>query len=241
MGSEGQVVDRMPLDAPCPAEADVGQTDGAPGEDGGEAAEGLHPDEGLVPGARGGEEGEKTKGAGKEDGEHGPAFAVDVGEDFGRLLLLRQRGDGAGRAVDGRVPHRQNGDHDDHVHDRVEHFDPGVGDGDDEGGCVGIRARLADEPLVRVRNEETDDRERHDVKQTDPPEDLLDRGRKRFPRVGRLGRSQAHQFGAGEGERCDHEDGTHALETIVESPRVLPRFATEITAIRATTDVEDDA
>ena len=85
----------MALQAPGATEADVGEADGAPGENGGEAGEGEHPVEGVFLLVAGGEVGEETDGGGEDDGEDGTAFAIDVAEEGGGLSLFCKCGEGA--------------------------------------------------------------------------------------------------------------------------------------------------
>ena len=241
LGAEGQLVEGAALHFPGLAEADVGQADGAPGEDGGEAAEGEHPGEGVVLFGGSGEVGEEAEAGGEEDGHERTAALVDVGEDPRRLVLLGEGGKGAGGAVDGGVADREDGDHDDDVHDRVQALDAGVEDGDDEGGGVGIGRVSADEASVRVGHEEADENEGDDVEEADAPEDLLDRCGEGLAWVGGLGRCEPDELGAGEGEGSGHEDGTKTFEAVVEGAGVGPVFATDIAAVGATSDIEDNS
>ena len=219
----------------------MGEADGAPGEDGRQTAEGEHPGEGVVLLGGSGEVGEEAEGGGEEDGDEGTAALVDVGEDPRRLVLLGEGGEGAGGAVDGGVADREDGDHDDDVHDRVEALDPGVGDGDDEGGGVGVGGVGPDEPWVCVGHEQADEDEGDDVEQADAPEDLLDGCGQGFARVGGLGGGESDELGAGKGKGRGHEDGAEAFEAVIEGAGVGPVFAADVAAVGAASDVEDDA
>ena len=219
----------------------MGEADGAPGEDGRQTAEGEHPGEGVVLLGGSGEVGEEAEGGGEEDGDEGTAALVDVGEDPRRLVLLGQGGEGAGGAVDGGVADGEDGDHDDDVHDRVEALDPGVGDGDDEGGGVRVGGVGADEPWVCVGHEQADEDEGDDVEEADAPEDLLDGCGQGFARVGGLGGGESDELRAGEGKGRGHEDGAEAFEAVVEGAGVGPVFAADVAAVGAASDVEDDA
>ena len=92
LGAEGELVEFVTLLFPGFAEADMGEADGAPGEDGGETGDGLHPGEGMVLGARGSEEGQEAKCGSDADGAEGAALAVDVGEEVGGLALVCKGG-----------------------------------------------------------------------------------------------------------------------------------------------------
>ena len=93
-----QLVERVALQLPGAPEPDVAQADGGPVEDGGEARDGEHPVEGLRArvAARRDDVADEAKGGGEEDGDEGPARAVNVAEDFGRLAAVGKRGDRAG-------------------------------------------------------------------------------------------------------------------------------------------------
>ncbi|KAH0551053.1 hypothetical protein GP486_007595, partial [Trichoglossum hirsutum] len=143
LGAEGELIEGVALDKPALAEADVAQADGAPGEDGREARQREHPREGLALGFRvgGREVGEETEKRRDGDAHYGSAFSVDVSEDPRRLTLVRKRGQRARGAVDGRVPHGQDSNHDNCVHDRRETIDPRVADGNHKRRCLGVGAR----------------------------------------------------------------------------------------------------
>lgn len=130
--AEGELVQRVSLQPPALAEADVRQADGAPGEDRREAGQGEHPRKGLALLGRRGKEAQEAQHRGDADADYGAAPSVDVGQEARRLPLLGERRQGARRAVHGRVSDRENGDHDDDVHDRVKPTYAGVFDGDDE-------------------------------------------------------------------------------------------------------------
>ena len=184
------------------------QADAAPGEDRGEAADVEHPGEGGFLRGAGGQVGEQAEGGGERDGRERAAAPVDVREEARRLMLFGQGGEGARRAVHGRVADREHGQHDNAVHDGVEALNPGVGDGDDEGGCTRVVGVGADEARIRVGDEQADEGQRDDVEDADPPEHLLDGRGERFTRVGCLGGGEAHELGAGESEGCRYEGGT---------------------------------
>jgi len=93
-----QLVERVALQLPGAPEPDVAQADGGPVEDGGEARDGEHPVEGLRARvtARRDDVTDEAEGGGEEDGDEGPAGAVDVAEDFRRLAAVGKRGERAG-------------------------------------------------------------------------------------------------------------------------------------------------
>ena len=102
--AESKLVESVALDAPPFTEADMCQADGSPGEDGRQAGKGEHPVEGVARLARRCQEGEQSDGRGNANGDERAAFAVNVSEDLGRLVLFGERCESAGRAVNGRVP-----------------------------------------------------------------------------------------------------------------------------------------
>ena len=92
--AEGQFVQRVTLELPCPAEADMRQTDRAPRKDGTETTERDHPREGQLFFARSGEESQEAQNRSEKDGEERAATSIDVGEDFGGHALVGQSGEG---------------------------------------------------------------------------------------------------------------------------------------------------
>lgn len=209
----------MALQAPRAAEADVGQADGTPGEDGAEAAEGLQPDEDVGFPLRRREEGEQPNDRGDADGFQRPAAAVNVGEELGSLALLRQSAESARGAVDARIADGEDGDHDDDVHDRVEAVDACVFDGDDERRGFGVYARLTDQSWVGVWDQEPHEEKRDDVEEADAPEDLLHGRRQGSPGVGSLRRRKAYKFGALDFCR---QCGLGRWVKLIQNSRILP-------------------
>lgn len=102
---------------PRAAEADVGEADGTPSEDGREAAERLHPEKGFRFLVRRGKKGEKAQRRREKNGHQRPPLLVNVGENAGRLALLGQGGESARGSIDGGVPDRYHSYHDDDIHD----------------------------------------------------------------------------------------------------------------------------
>ena len=241
LAAERECVECAPVVAPGGTEADVREADAAPGEERGEAADGKHPGKSLFLGGGGGQIGEQAEGSGEHDGDKGPAAAIDVGEEAGRLVLLGEGGEGAGGAVDGGVADGEHGEHDDTVHDRVEALDAGVGDGDDKGGGARVVGVGADEAGVGVGDEQADEGQGDDVEDANPPEHLLYGYGERFARLGRLGGGKAYEFRARKGEGGRHEGGAQPFEAVVEGARRVPVLTTDIGAVRASGDIEDDA
>lgn len=161
---ERQLVERVALQGPGPAEADVAETDRSPGEDARQAGERQHPVQhrpliSTVRAVR-----DESKRARDRDRDDRPALAVDVAQDLGRLALVRERGERARTAEDGAVADGEDGDQDHDVHHGGQDRDARVFDGDDEGRGGGVGAAVFEEALVVVRHQETDERQAHDVK-----------------------------------------------------------------------------
>lgn len=117
LAAERQLVETVALAFPAAAEADVRETDAAPGEDGREAGEGKHPVESGLLFFRAGEKREEAEERGERDGDDGSAFAVDVSQEARGLALFCQGRECAGTAVDAAVADGEDGDHDDCVED----------------------------------------------------------------------------------------------------------------------------
>jgi hypothetical protein len=92
LSAEGEFVDGVAFGGPGFAEADVGEADRAPCEDGGEPGDGEEPfeDVGLFFQVR--KVAEETDEASDEDGDQGAAPAVDVAEGRGGLTLVGSSG-----------------------------------------------------------------------------------------------------------------------------------------------------
>lgn len=117
LGAKRQLVEAVAGNGPGAAEADVAETDAAPGEEAGEAADGNEPVKDFALVLEVDEISEQAYGEGEEDGCEGAALAVDVGEDLGRVRLLCQRSESARCAKDGGVADADDGNEDDGVHD----------------------------------------------------------------------------------------------------------------------------
>lgn len=85
--------------------------------------------------------------------DEGPPLAVNVPQNAGRLLLLRQRGEHARAPEKGTVGHGKDRDEDHGIHDRVEPRQAGVLDGDDEGRGGGVGAGAAEAGVVGADDE----------------------------------------------------------------------------------------
>lgn len=240
--AEGQFVERVTLDSPGLAEADVRETDGAPGEDGAETTERQHPRKRLVLFARGGEESQEAQGGSEKDGKERSAATVDVGEDPGGHALFGQSGERTRRAKDRGVAHREDGNHDDDVHDRVETRDTRVGDCEDERRSFGVGGgSAAKEARVVVRDKQANERQGDNVEEGNPPEHLLDSCWEGLARIGCLGGGKAYQLGPCKREGGGDESGTETFEAMVEGARVVPVFAADIATLGSATAVEDDS
>lgn len=231
----------MALGAPRFSKTDVSEADGAPSQNGGETANGLHPDKSFILAARGSEKGQEAEGGGDADGAKGAALTVDVGEERGSLALVGEGGQGAGGAVDGGVADREDGNHDDDVHDRWKAYNSGVFDSDDEGRGGGVRVGLVDEAGVGVGDQKANEREGDDIEQADTPEDLFHGCWEGFSGVGRFGCSKTDEFGSSKGESGSNEDRTKSFEAVIESTGVLPEFPSDIATSASSTNVKDDA
>lgn len=242
LAAESKLVQRVALSLPALAEADVGEADGHPGEDGRQTGDGKHPGKSLVLNhGVGGEESKETEDGGEADADHGTALAVNVGEDPGSLALLGKSSKSTGRTVDRGVTNRQDSNHDDNVHDGRQHVNASVLDGNDEGRGGGIGRRVTiQETRVVVRDKQTNDGKGNDVEEGDTPEDLLDSGGQGLARVGSLSSGETDQLGTGESEGGSDENAAKTLEAVVERSGIPPVLVANVAALGTTTDVQDD-
>jgi hypothetical protein len=225
-GGEGDLVNGVAMVLPGVPEADVGEADATPGEEGGKTGERLQPVE--SDGAAGGQ-GHEGQGRPHDDEQGGvkrTAGAVDVGEESRCVTLLGKRAECAGATVDTGETDGDDGKHDDDVGEVGEADDTGsLGDDDEWRGLHIDVAAVSEKSLVVVVDEETDEGEGQDVEEGDTPEDLLDRRGKRLARVLGFGCSETDKLGSREGEGCSHEHSAEADES-GERAGILPPLST---------------
>lgn len=161
---------------PSAPETDVGQADGAPGEEGSETGQGQKPveDNGTTGGER--DVGDGAEGDAEGDGDGRTTSLVDEGEDLGCVALLSESSERTRATVDTGETDGEDGNHDNNVHEVTETGDTSVLGDNDEGRGSDINETRAEETVGVVGDEETDEEERQDVEEGDTPEDLLDGG-----------------------------------------------------------------
>ena len=233
-GLEGDLIERVALLLPGVAEADVGEADGAPGEERGETGQGQKPVEhGRAVGVEV-DVGEGAKGEEEGDRQQRAAGAVDVAEALGRVALLSEGGKRAGAAVDGRDTDGENRDENDDVHEGVEALEVGVLADQDEGRGVDVRIGVgAQQVLIVVGNEETDEEQAKDVEEGDTPEDLLDGAGERLERVLRFSSGKADELSSGESKSGRDEDAAEAAEAVGKSTGVVPQTGALVLVVAA--------
>lgn len=245
-GLEGNLIQSVTLESPSLAEADMGQADGTPGEEGGKTRQGEEPVEDNDTGSAQVDVGEGTESANEEHGDERAAGTVDVGEDLGGITLLGKGSEGTGTTIDGGNTDGKDGDQDNDVHERIIAAKIGIETDQDEGRSLDVDVRVVttEETVVIVADEETDEGETQDVEEGDTPEHLLDGTRKRLDGVAGLSSGKTDQLSSGEGESSSDEDGAEATEAVGESARILPKLATRVFVVSAalgtTTTDEDD-
>jgi len=179
--------------SPGLAETNVGQADGAPGEEGSETGKGNEP---VKDGRTSGSQVHVGKRTPHEDEENGPertTGTVDVGEHLGGITLLRQGGKGTRSTVHTRDTNGNDGDENDNVHEVVESLETSVLASNDKGRGVGIAGR-AEQTRVGVLDKKANEEETEDVEQGDSPEDLSDGTGEGVEGILGLGSSQTDQL-----------------------------------------------
>ena len=129
-----KLIEGVPVELPRLAEPDVRKADATVKKEVGDTGESEKPGEDLV--ARLGrlvDEGQEPEKQLEDDGRHGSALAVDLGQELGRHAGGGHGLDGAGGRVGGGVRDRDDGDGDDGVENRRETLDTGHLDGEHEG------------------------------------------------------------------------------------------------------------
>ena len=236
----------MALLEPRGAEADVGQADGTPGEEGSETRQGEQPVKDSRPLSIKVNIRQRGEGTDGEDRDERAARAVNVGEDPGGVALLGERGERAGATVHGGHADGQDRNEDDDVHERVIAVEVGVlaHEHEGRGGDVGVRVSGAQKARVVVRDQEADEEQTQDVEEGDTPEDLLDGTGERLQGVLGLSRGETDELGSGEGEGGGDENGAEPAEAVGEGTRLVPGTRANIfviaTAGGATTEDQDE-
>ena len=243
---EGNLVSGVSVVGPGRAEADVGQADAAPSEEGGKTGKGEEPveDGRAITGET--NVGKGTEDEHGEDGEEGAVGAVDVVEDLGGITLLGKSGKGTRATEDTGDTDRQNGDKNDDVHERIEALEVGVLADEDKGRGVDVDHGVGTEQvLIVVGDKKTDEEETEDVEEGDTPEHLLDGTGKRLEGVASLSGGKTDKLSTGEREGGSDEAGAEATETVGKSTRLVPVTRTPVLVVAgaggATTEDKDEA
>lgn len=163
-GAEGELIKGVAVILPGRAEADMGQADGAPGEESGQTGQSLEPVEHLRTVVVDVDIAEASKQQQDDHGEQRATRAIDIGEDLGSVALLGQGSEGTGTTIHGGHTDRQDRDENDDVHERVETLQAGVFTNQDEGRGVDIGIRVGTEESIIVGvDKQTDEEETQDV------------------------------------------------------------------------------
>ena len=227
--------------SPSLAEADVGKTDGTPGEEGSKTRQRNEPVEDLLTGSADLHVAENTPGKNEYDGEQWATGAIHVGEDLRSIALFSESSQRAGTTVDTRDTDGNDGDKNDNVHETVESFKTTVASSNNERRGVGT---LRTEKIWIVRaNEKTDECKTKNVKEGDTPENLTNSTRKRLERVLGLSSGETDKLGTREGKGSSDEYCAETLEPVSECTGVVPKSGTPVlivlTVVRTATKNED--
>lgn len=192
-GAEGKLLNRVALVLPSLAEADVGDTDGEPGEKCGETRKGNKPVEDGATNISEVDVGKRAEGDDEDERPEGATSLVDVGEDLGGVASLGKGSEGTGAGVDTRETDGENRDTDSDVNEVVHAPDVGLVHDDDERRSVSATA--AEKTGLGVRDGETDDEERSNVDKGNTQEGLLDSSGHGLAGVGGLSGGKTNELG----------------------------------------------
>jgi hypothetical protein len=160
---EWDLVNGVAVVSPSLAETDVGQADGAPGEEGGKTGKSDQPVENSHTSRGHPHVSETTPQEDECDGVEGTTRAVDVVEDLGSIALVGKRSKGTRSTVYTRHTNGNNGDKNDNIHEAVETNESSILGGNDEGRGVGVATSSSKETLIIVLDEKTDKEETEHV------------------------------------------------------------------------------
>jgi hypothetical protein len=228
---EWDLVNGMAVVSPRLAETDVGQADGAPGEEGGKTGKSDQPVENSHTSRGHPHVSETTPQKDECDGVEGTTRAVDVVEDLGSITLVGKRSEGTRSTVYTRHTNGNNGDKNDNIHEAVKTNETGVLGSNDERRSVGSITSSTEQTLVVVPDQKTDKGKTEDVEESDTPEDLTNSTGKRLERVLCLSSGKTDQFGSGEGKGGSDEDGAESLEAVVEGTWIVPGTGTPVLGV----------
>ena len=220
---EGELVSGVAVILPGGAEADVGEADGAPGEERREARKGNEPVEDLY---TSGSQRDESERRAANDGDGTPQWttgAVNVRKDFRCVALLSEGSQCPRTTIDTGKTDTDDCHENDRIDEVAECRDAGVDGDNDEGRgrdvdeCAG-----AQKTLVIVRDEETNEGQGQDVEQGDTPEYLLDGTWKRLLGCCRFCGCQTDELSTGEREGSSDECSADTGEPISECAGVGP-------------------
>lgn len=193
------------------AEAEVGDEDGAPGEELGDGGEVHHPVEDLGGAGADAHVGEEGDGGGDGDAVVGHARGRALEEELRRLLVLGDAEEVARAGEEEGVGRRRGRGEDDGVDDVREHGHAGAVDGDDP-GRLGGAGPVREEVFVVRGDEHADGEGAEHVEEEDAPEDAAHGFGDVVPRVVGLARRHGHHLHATVREGRVHQRREQAQE-----------------------------
>jgi hypothetical protein len=215
---------------PCVPETDVGKADAAPGEECSQTRKRLKPIEGDGSSSVEGHERERRPCEDEDGSPQRSTCTVNVGEKAGRIALLSKRAQCTRATIDTRETNGDDGQHDDDVGEVGEADDASVVSDNDERRGFDVDETTAQESLICVGNEQTDESQRQNVEKGNAPENLLDRRRQRPCWVLRFGSSKTNKLSARKGESGGDKNTTEA-DKGSECARIRPRLAALVGAV----------
>jgi hypothetical protein len=229
---EWDLIQGVSVVSPGLAEADMGEADGAPGEESSKTGQSNEPVEDSLTSRRQVHVGKRTPHENEGNRVQRASGTVDVGEALGSVTLVGKSSEGSRTTVYTRDTDGDDGDENDNVHETVKSNQSSVLASNDEGGGVGI-GRGAHQTIVVGGNKKSDKGETEDVEQGDSPKDLTDSTRKGLQRVLSLSGSETNKFGTREGESGGDEYSAETLEAVLESARVVPSTSSPVFRVHA--------
>lgn len=233
----------MAVVGPSLAEADVCETDGAPGEESGKTRKGEQPVEDGDTRSVEIDEGEEAANENGNSRCKRSSRLVDVGEDLGGISLLRKSSEGTRTTIDTGGTDGKDRHQNDDVHEVIEAVEASIATNKHEGGSLSIGvSSLGEQSRVVGVDEDTNEEETENVEDSDTPEDLLDGTRQRLDGVTGLGSGKTNKFSTGERESGSDEHGAETSEAILESTGIIPVPGTPVLIITTTlgTATEDE-
>jgi hypothetical protein len=214
--------------SPCTAEADVCQADGAPGEEVGQPRQGQEPIKDGVSLRSFVDISQEAESERDDKANPWATFRVYQCAPSRAHAIFAKSLHSTGGSICARIGHANNRNRDNSVEDGWETLDAGGLDSNDEWRVSRVGTGRIGQIWVIRWDDETEDKQRNNVEESNAPEDLLGCLGNSLARIIALCRSETNELSTSEGKGGYDENGTKALKAVLERTGIAPVFTTNI-------------